>query len=160
VYGVSRLTVYRWLERFETDGIAGLERRPASGHPRKLGELIIEAELKAVVFHGASEFGFESDLSTVGRLHRVIREEYRINLSDNTVWRRLREAGLTHQKPEREYYGIDEVAPEAWLTNDVPEIHETVKKHRAILYFSGRIECLADGLPGEDMGSVRSREPS
>jgi transposase len=51
------------------------------------------------------------------------------------VWRRLREAGLTSQKPEREYFEIDEAAREAWLANDVPKIRKTVKKHRAILYF-------------------------
>ena len=60
-FGVSRLTLYRWLERFERDGSAGLERQPGSGRPRKLAELT-EAELKAIVLHAASEFGFETDL--------------------------------------------------------------------------------------------------
>jgi len=133
-YGVSRLTIYRWLDRFERDGTEGLERQPGSGRPRKLEELT-EEELKAIVFQRASAFGFETDLWTVGRLRRVIREQYEIDLSDNTVWRRLREAGLTYQKPEREYYEIDEATREAWLANDVPEIRKTVKKHRAILYF-------------------------
>lgn len=133
-YGVSRLTIYRWLDRFEREGTDGLERKPGSGRPRKLEELT-EEELKAVVLQRASDFGFETDLWTVGRLRRVLKEHYEIDLSDNTVWRRLREAGLTYQKPEREYYEIDETAREAWLANDLPEIRKTVKKHRAILYF-------------------------
>ena len=133
-YGVSRLTVYRWLDRFARDGTEGLARQPGSGRPRKLEELT-EEELKAIVLHGATDFGFETDLWTVGRLRRVIREQYAIDLSGNTVWRRLREAGLTYQKPEREYYEIDEATREAWLANDVPEIRKTVKKHWAILYF-------------------------
>ena len=65
----------------------------------------------------------------------MIREQYAINLSDNTVWRRLREAGLTYQKPEREYFEIDEAARAAWLADEVPKIRHAVKKHRAILYF-------------------------
>jgi len=133
-YGVSRLTIYRWLDRFDRDGSEGLARQPGSGRPRKLEELT-EEELKAIVLHGATDFGFETDLWAVGRLRRVIREQYEIDLSGNTVWRRLREAGLTYQKPEREYYEIDEATREAWLANDVPEIRKTVKKHRAILYF-------------------------
>jgi transposase len=133
-YGVSRLTIYRWLDRFERDGNDGLERKPGSGRPRKLEELT-EEELKAIVLQRASDFEFETDLWTVGRLRRVIREQYEIDLSHNTVWRRLREAGLTYQKPEREYYEIDEAAREAWLRNDLPRIRKTVKKHRAILYF-------------------------
>lgn len=133
-YGVSRLTIYRWLDRFEKGGTEGLERKPGSGRPRKLEELT-EEEVKAIVLQRSSAFGFETDLWTVGRLRRVIKEQYAIDLSDNTVWRRLREAGLTYQKPEREYYEIDEATRRAWLTNDVPKIRTTVAKHRAILYF-------------------------
>jgi transposase len=122
------------VDRFERDGSDGLERKPGSGRPRKLEELT-EEELKAIVLQRASDFGFETDLWTVGRLRRVIREQYEIDLSQNTVWRRLREAGLTYQKPEREYYEVDEAAREAWLRNDLPRIRKTVKKHRAVLYF-------------------------
>jgi transposase len=133
-YGVSRLTIYRWLERFEVEGPEGLERKAGSGRPRKLEELT-EGELRTIVLQNASQFGFETDLWTVGRLRRVIQEEFEIDLSNNTVWRRLREAGLTYQKPEREYYEIDEATREAWLKNDVPKIRRAVRKHRAILYF-------------------------
>ena len=133
-YGVNRLTIYRWLERFEAEGAEGLERKAGSGRPRKLEELT-EEELRTIVLQNASQFGFETDLWTVGRLRRVIQEEFEIDLSNNTVWRRLREAGLTYQKPEREYYEIDEATREAWLKNDVPKIRRAVRKHRAILYF-------------------------
>lgn len=133
-YGVSRLTVYRWLERFAAGGTEGLERKAGSGRPRKLEELTAE-ELKSMVLQNASQFGFETDLWTVGRLRRVIREQFAIDLSNNTVWRRLRAAGLTYQKPEREYYEVDQATREAWLKSDVPKIRRMVKKHRAILYF-------------------------
>jgi transposase len=122
------------MDRFQRDGIEGLERKPGSGRPRKLEELT-EEELKAIVLQKASDFRFETDLWTVGRLRRVIKEQYEIALSDNTVWRRLRQAGLTYEKPEREYNEIDEATHKAWRAKDVPEIRKTVKKHRAILYF-------------------------
>ncbi|MFV0443043.1 MAG: winged helix-turn-helix domain-containing protein [Planctomycetaceae bacterium] len=67
-------------------------------------------KLSSIVLNGAIAFGFETDLWTVSRLRRVIRDEFRIQLSKNTIWRRLRDAGLTYQKPEREYYEIDEAA--------------------------------------------------
>lgn len=133
-YSVSWLTIHHWLDRYESHGTEGLERQPGSGRPRKLEEST-EEELKAIVLHRTSNFEFETDLWTVGRLRRVIREQYGIDLSDNTVWLRLREAELTYQKPEREYYEIDEATREAWLANEVPGIRKTVKKHRAILHF-------------------------
>jgi transposase len=133
-YNVDRITVYRWVRRFEEHGELGLLRRPGSGRPRKLQELT-ESELRWMVLKPASYFGFETDLWTVGRLRRVIREEFRILLSKNTVWRRLRDAGLTWQKPEREYFEIDEQARQQWLRKVVPQIRRTVREFRAILYF-------------------------
>jgi len=133
-FGVSRLTIYRWLKRFEEDGTKGLQRKSGSGRPRKLEELT-EGELKAIVLEGASHFGFETDLWTVGRLRRVITEKFSVELSKNTVWRRLHDAGLTYQKPEREYYEIDEETRKKWLRYEVPKIRRCVKKHRGILYF-------------------------
>lgn len=133
-YGVNRKTVSRWVTRFHNEGPSGLQRKAGSGRPRKLEELS-EQELLNIVLQGAEAFSYEADLWTVGRLRRVISEEFGIHVSKNTVWRRLRDAGLTYQKPEREYYEIDEESREKWLREDVPKIRRTVRKHRAILYF-------------------------
>jgi transposase len=133
-FGVARRTLHRWLNRYEENGEAGLARKPGSGRPRKLEELG-EGELRAIVLRPASAFGYETDLWTVGRLHRVIQEQYHVAVSRDTVWRRLREAGLTYQKPEREYYEIDEEARRKWRRYEVPKIRKCVEKYRAILYF-------------------------
>jgi len=131
-YNVNRTTIYRWVSRFEELGDLG--RRPGSGRPCKLQELT-EAELREIVLNPASEYGFETDLWTVGRLRQVIGEDFQIVISKNTVWRRLREAGLTYQKPEREYFEIDEQTRRKWRRYEAPKIRRTVKKYRAILYF-------------------------
>jgi transposase len=133
-FGVDRITLYRWVKRYEQNGNDGLERKPGSGRPRKVEELELW-ELWDVVLSPASEFGYETDLWTVGRLRRVIQERYDVVVSNDTVWRRLREAGLTYQKPEREYFEVDEETRQEWLRTEVPRIRETVRKHRAILYF-------------------------
>ena len=113
---------------------------PDSRKPVKssLGQGLVELteeELRKIVLQGAMSFGFETDLWTVGRLRRVITDEFRIKVSKNTIWRRIRDAGLTYQKPEREYYEIDEEMRKKWLRYEVPKIRRAVKKHRAILYF-------------------------
>lgn len=133
-YGVERTKLYRWIQKYEVDGQSGLERKPGSGRRRKLEELN-EDELRALVLQGAQHFGYETDLWTVGRLRRVITEEFSIVLSNNTVWRRLRDAGLTYQKPEREYYEIDEESRKKWLRYEVPKTRRCVRRHRGILYF-------------------------
>lgn len=133
-YGVDRKTVSRWGAKFRNGGSDDLRRKTGSGRPRKLEELT-EEELRQIVLPGAMAFGFETDLWTASRLRRVIRDKFRIQLSKNTIWRRLRDAGLTYQKPEREYYEIDEATRKKWLRYEVPKIRRAVTKHHAILYF-------------------------
>ncbi len=133
-YGVSRITVFRWVRRADAQGEQGLQRKTGSGRPRKLDDLT-EDELRAIVVQPASNFGYETELWTVGRLRRVIQEQFQVSLSRMTVWRRLRHAGLTYQKPEREYYEIDEETRKKWLRYEVPKIRRAIAKHRAILYF-------------------------
>jgi transposase len=133
-HGVNRTTLFRWVERFTTQGDNGLERRPGSGRPRLLPAFDMEA-LNDVVLEPASQFGFETDLWTVGRLRRVIRELHGVTLSEDTVWRRLREAGFTFQKPERQYFELNEAAREEWMATEAPRIRAAVREFRAILYF-------------------------
>ncbi|MBM4076999.1 MAG: winged helix-turn-helix domain-containing protein, partial [Planctomycetes bacterium] len=42
------------------------------------------------------------------RLHHVLQEEFQAAISLDTIWRRLRAAGLTSQKPERHYVQADD----------------------------------------------------
>ena len=133
-FSVDRRTISRWLSRYRSEGMVGLDRKTGSGRPRKLEE-VDEDKLREIVLQGAIAFGFETDLWTMGRIRRVIQDEFRIALSKNTVWRRLRDAGLTYQNPEREYYEIDEATRKIWLRYEVPKIGRAIKKHNAILYF-------------------------
>jgi len=133
-YGVNRTTLFRWAQRYAAAGSAGLERRSGSGRPRLLAAFDMEA-LNDVVLEPASHFGFETDLWTVGRLRQVIREQYGVTMSEDTVWRRLRDAGFTYQKPERRYFEVNEEARQEWLRDEAPQIRAEVRKFRAILYF-------------------------
>jgi transposase len=132
-FQTDRSTVYRWVRRYSDGGDQELRRRPASGRPRKLTWLT-EAKLKRIVLAPASRFGFETDLWTVTRLHSVLTHQFQESISEDTVWRRLREAGLTWQTPERAYAEADPVKRIQWLNETLPKIKRTVAEYRAILY--------------------------
>ena len=133
-YGVDRKTVSRWVGSFCEGGSDALFRKSGSGRPRCLEDLN-EEELLKIIVPGALKYGFETDLWTVGRVRRVVMDEFCVPVSKTTLRRRLREAGLTYQKPEREYHEIDPVARKKWLRYEVPKIRRAVEKHRGILYF-------------------------
>jgi transposase len=132
-HGVDRTTLHRWLRRHHKEGILGLQRRPVSGRPRKL-QSINGYHLKRIVMAPASRYGFETDLWTVGRVHAVLADRFNDDLSEDTVWRRLREIGLTWQTPERQYFEADPEIRRRWQEETIPEIRETLQKTRGILY--------------------------
>lgn len=133
-FGTDRTTIYRWLQRYQLQGEEGLERKAGSGRPRIL-EALSESELRRIILRPATEFGYETDLWTVTRVQAIIEDRYNIYVSSDTVWRRLRDAGLTYQKPERQYYQLDERARQAWARTEIPRIRRAVLEFKAILYF-------------------------
>lgn len=133
-YGVNRTTLFRWVTRYRQEGPEGLQRRKGSGRPRLLDDLD-GPDLTQIVLRPATEFGFETDLWTIGRLHSVVQEQYETSVSQDTIWRRVRDAGLTYQKPERQYFQLDEAARAEWMRKEAPAIRRCVKKHDALLYF-------------------------
>jgi len=133
VFGVDRTTLHRWLARHQQQGAAGLQRRPVSGRPRKLRGLTAK-RLKRIVLAPATRFGFETDLWTVGRLHAVLVDQLNVDVSEDTVWRRMREAGLTWQTPERQYFEADAETRRRWQEETIPRIRETLENTGGILY--------------------------
>lgn len=132
-FGVDRTTLHRWLQREDADGVVGLQRRPVCGRPRKLQSLR-DYNLKRIVLAPASRFGFETDLWTVARVQAVLVERTNEDVSEDTVWRRLRDIGLTWQTPEREYFQMDERERHRWQQETIPKIRETLQKTGGILY--------------------------
>lgn len=133
-FGVDRTSIHRWLRRYrETGDNGGLQRRPVSGRPRKL-QCISGYNLKRIVLAPASRFGFETDLWTVRRLHAVLVDRFNTDVSEDTVWRRLRDVGLTWQTPEREYFQADAKERQRWQRETLPKIRETLENTGAILY--------------------------
>lgn len=133
-YQTDRTTVYRWYKRYEADSASGLVRRPGSGRPRIIDKLD-SGKLTELVLSSALNYGYESDLWTCSRIQETIRKKFSEKISRWTVWRRLREADLTYQKPEKKYIEASEEDRTYWRRYMVPKIRRIVKKFRAILYF-------------------------
>jgi transposase len=147
-YQTDRTTVFRWWKRYEADAEAGLARQPGSGRPRTLTQMDTE-QLTDLVLGSALDYGYESDLWTCGRIQETIRSEFEADVSRWTVWRRLREAGLTYQKPERRYVEASEEDRRYWRRYEVPKIRRAVTKYRAILYFQDESNLSLTALLGK-----------
>jgi transposase len=147
-YGTDRSTVHRWLARFDAEGEDGLLRRPVPGRPRKLWTLDARA-LTAMILSPASEFGFETDFWTTPRIIQVVQGQFGISVSKQTVMRRLHEAGMSYQKPEREYFELSEEERQDWRRHELPRIRRAVRTNRAILYFQDEANVSLTALLGK-----------
>src|SRR5215211_9229413 len=128
-YGTDRSTVHRWLARFDAEGQEGLRRRAVPGRPRKVAGLDT-AQLASVVLAPASDFGFETDFWTTPRLMQIIASRFGVVVSKQTVMRRLHEAGMSYQKPERQYFELSEEERQTWRRTELPRIRRAVRDHR------------------------------
>ena len=147
-YGTTRSTIHRWLARFHEEGDNGLNRRAVPGRPRKLME-VDAVGLKKIVLSPASEYGFETDFWTTRRLIQVVRSEYGVLISKQTMMRRLHEAGLTYQKPERQYFELSEEERQDWRRKELPKIRRAVRKYQGILYFQDEANISLTALLGK-----------
>jgi transposase len=126
----------------------GLLRKEGNGRPRKLENLDGDT-LKQIVLSPASDYGYETDFWTTRRLIQVIQSTFHVLLSKQTVMRRLHEARLTYQKPEREYFELSEEERQEWVRTEVPKIRRAVKKYNAILYFQDEANVSLTALLGK-----------
>jgi transposase len=156
-FGTERSTIYRWISRYQDNGETGLLRRPVSGRPTKLNEIDAQT-LKDIVLTPASELGFETDFWTTRRLIQVFQSTFGILLSKQTVTRRLHAAGLSYQKPEREYFELSEEERQEWIRTEVPKIRAAVRKFKAILYFQDEANVSLTALLGKTW-ALRGQAP-
>jgi len=134
-YQVDYSTLYRWCKCYkDRKCFSALERKSGSGRPNILN-IDNRKQLTQIVMKPASKYGYETDFWTCRRLIQISEERLNVKISQPTMWRMLRDMGLTYQKPERRYFEANEQQRKKWLRYKVPIIRRTVKKYRAILYF-------------------------
>ena len=120
-YQVDRTTLFRWRQRYDAEGEAGLQRRGGSGRPRKLTEMADEMWYE-IVLQPASAFGFETDLWTLKRIAQVIRLGFGVSYHPGHVWKVLGHLGWSCQRPERKARERNEDAIKRWVRYRWPRI--------------------------------------
>ena len=122
--GVSRQSVLRWSKRHAEGGMEGLQRPKRFGRPPKLDETQ-RAELIKALKTGALAAGFASELWTLPRIARLIKERFGVELSQPSVWRMLQQLGWSVQRPTGRARQRDESAIAQWKKKRWPAIKKS-----------------------------------
>jgi transposase len=95
----SEATVLRWLKRYLAEGLEGLHDAPRPGRPSELTEAY-RAALLAAVRRRPRSLGLPFSLWTLQRLVDYLAEQTGIRVSDETVRRALKQAGIVLSRPQ------------------------------------------------------------
>jgi transposase len=102
----SEATVLRWLKRYRAEGIEGLQDAPRPGRPSPMTEAY-QAELLAAVRRRPRSLGLPFSLWTLQRLVDYLAEQTGIRVSDETVRRALKRAGIVLSRPQHQISSPD-----------------------------------------------------
>jgi transposase len=102
----SEATVLRWLKRYLAEGLEGLHDAPRPGRPSEVTEAYRAALLTAVRRRPRS-LGLPFSLWTLQRLVDYLAEHTSIRVSDETVRRALKQAGIVLSRPQHKISSPD-----------------------------------------------------
>ncbi len=96
---VDEETVRRWLKRYRSEGITGLQDSPRPGAPRKVTAAYVE-QLLAAVRRRPRSLGLPCSLWTLRRLADYLAEQTGIRVEYETVRLHLKANGIVLSRPQ------------------------------------------------------------
>src|SRR4051812_26417460 len=120
-WGVSRVSVTRWKQQLDQDGLRSLRRRAAPGRVSALTAAQWR-HLFRILGRGAPGAGFETDRWTRRGMGAVIRRGCGVGSPRHSLSRALRARGWSPQRPIPRAKERDEAVIAAWLRRDWPRV--------------------------------------
>jgi transposase len=99
-------TVWRWLKRYLAEGLEGWHDAPRPGRPSEVTEAY-RAALLAAVRRRPRSLGLPFALWTLQRLVDYMAEHTSVRVSDETVRRALKQAGIVLSRPQHKISSPD-----------------------------------------------------
>lgn len=119
--GVTRTSVARWEKVRVEDGPGALRRPERFGRPWKLDDAQ-RADLIEILKVGAMAGGFATELWTLPRIGKVVKEHFGVELSQSSVWRMLQQLGWSVQRPGGRARERNEAAIATWKKKRWPAL--------------------------------------
>jgi transposase len=154
IFGVNRVTVYGWLNRFATGGWSGLKRRKAPGREPTLDAHQMRTLYYVLVDSTPEQMKFPFALWTSRLVMEFIRRRFHVKLSRVTVNRILARLGFSFQKPIERAAEQDASLVRKWQKEEYPRILALAKREGAEIYFGDEAGVRSDAPMGKTWGRV------
>lgn len=100
--GLSSASAAKWVNRFNEQGVAGLQDAARSGRPPAHDETV-RSKLVNLALQKPRTLGEPFELWTLERLQRAFKEREGIHLSDSTIWEWMAAEGF-HWKRQQSWF--------------------------------------------------------
>lgn len=134
-YGVSNVSVHRWVKKSREQGAESLAPVPKSGRPRKMTPEEEQEVYRWVVGGDPRQLGLDFGLWTRRIIAEQIEERMGITISVTSVGEMLHRLGLSPQKPLRRAYERDEEGIQKWVDETYPKIKKSAKSADAEIFW-------------------------
>jgi transposase len=142
--GMTRCCIYNWLAAYRSGGWDALKAKELYGRPKKLTGKQMELIYKIIIQGNPQQYRFSFALWTLGLIQKLIYMKLGIKLSTASVWRLMKQLGLTCQRPLFRAYQQDKKAVDNWLRFTYPKIRALAKKAKADIFFGDEAGIRSD----------------
>lgn len=142
--GMSRSRIYNWLAAYRSGGWDALKSKKLNGRPKKLTGKQMELIYKIIVQKNPQQYRLEFALWTLKLVKEMIYLKLGIKLGIASVWRLLKQLGLTCQRPLFKAYQQDAKAVKGWLKMTYPKIKALAKHAKAEIFFGDEAGVRSD----------------
>jgi len=135
IFGMSRSSLYEWLDKFRRGGYEALETRIAPG-----AEPVITPEMDAwlkgvVISHNPTDYGYDTPLWTCEILATLVGRQFDVRVAGATVNAHLKKLGLSYQVARYRAREQDPLEIERFLNETFPRVQRYAEKVRAEIAF-------------------------
>jgi transposase len=115
ILGISRVSLWRWIKRFSSQGVEGLIDKPKGHKPPKLNQE--QQQQVACWLEESRTSQGEAIHWTLAKLKTAISTEFNVQLSQAALWHMVRKWGFKQKVPRPRHAKADKQAQESFKKN-------------------------------------------
>lgn len=117
--GVSFEAVSKWVDIYKEKGLKGLKTKGKPGPKAQMSEKDLK-KLRRCILNGPKKMGYDTDVWTLSRISRAIKDISRVSIKTTQTWRVVISLGFSCQKPRVRAKERNETSIKEWRIQKFP----------------------------------------